>query len=147
MSIVHGATDPVADEVWQWRLAMQGARLGAFVVVIVLTAAGSLVVPYVLLFVRQHQERASCTAVVVFVIAGAFLGLLLGLSLRRAVEARVAVPAIQRAIDEQCGDGLVRVDVGHFVRSPYYSWITDDASCHFIDGSRTRECYCLYGGE
>ncbi len=125
---------------------MQAVQFLATLFVIVSTVIGAAVVPYVVLFVVQRRSRVGCGHAVLFVTVGGLLGFGVSFSLRHQVEARLALPSIQDALDDQCGGGVVRADPAHFVAEPFFSWIGDEASCHYIEASREWECYCPSGG-
>lgn len=115
--------------------------------VLLVAVVSGAVTPYVLIYLVRRKQRAGCRTIVVVVLAGLALGVVVGLILRPVVESRLLLPQVQQAVDEQCGEGVVEVNLSGFVSSPYYRWESDRATCHYFDADRRWDCYCPEVGE
>ena len=121
---------------------MQGVRFAVSLFVSVVTLLGATVLPYVVLFVVRRKTRVSCLPAIALVLTGALVGFAVSFPLRFQVEALLARPAIQGAVDVQCGTGAVVVDIAGYSPEPYASWLGEEAGCQYIDFNREWECYC-----
>lgn len=121
---------------------MQDVRFVTSLFVIVVTVLAASVLPYTLLFVVQRKTKVSCLMALTLVLVGGVLGFVVSFSLRFQVEASLAVPIIQAAVDAQCGAGAVTVDTAGYSSEPYASWLGEGVGCQYIDFEGEWECYC-----
>ena len=120
---------------------MQGIQFVTAIIMVLVVVVGATVLPYGVLYLARRRQRAGCGSIVVLVVLGGGLGLLLALAVRDSIQAGLAVPQVQAIFDAQC-DGGQRVRAGEFQTEPYFAWIGEDGSCHYLDGERRWECYC-----
>ena len=120
---------------------MRGVELVVGGVTILLILIGATIAPYLGLYVLRRRQRASCAAVLLAVVIDAAFGLGVGLAIQDALIGVLAVPAIQAAVDAQCGLGTETVTSGGFESQPYYTWLGEDAGCQYLNDAGW-ECYC-----